>query len=268
MRSIELEEVKRIQLDILRHIHVFCAEHGIRYSLAFGTLLGAIRHQGYIPWDDDIDIMMPRADYEKFIHIFSDEKYVLGDHSLDPNYVDVFAKIHDPNIILVDHRDTQQTYGAFVDIFPIDDMPDDIKEQNKLLRKKSFWNIAYNYKIMHASSKRVWYKNVVILIAHLLLLPLTLDYLIKKVQSLSMQYYGCNSTKKGVIIHATNRMLRIYDSALFEEYKEVPFECYNFNTVRDADAYLTLTYGDYMKLPPESARVPKHHYKYFSKELL
>ena len=126
MKKIETEELKRIQVDILKDIHEFCSINNIHYSLAYGTLLGAIRHQGYIPWDDDIDIMMLRSDYEKFIHTFpgSFKHLSICAPELDLNYYAPYANVWDNRTILdeginnADHRG--KTIGIKIDVFPID----------------------------------------------------------------------------------------------------------------------------------------------------
>ena len=95
MEELGIDKLKQIQLDMLKDIHTFCVEHEIRYSLAFGTLLGAVRHKGYIPWDDDIDIMMPREDYNRFIRSYGNQTYKIADMSVNPNYGLPFAKVED-----------------------------------------------------------------------------------------------------------------------------------------------------------------------------
>ena len=128
------EEIKNIQLDILNSIHQFCSERGIRYSLAFGTLLGAVRHQGYIPWDDDLDIMMPRPDYDRFVAEYqgTHQHYVVQTYKNNESYFLSLAKVYD-------NRTEQIIFptktGVFVDIFPIEGLPETEVEAKQYIDK-------------------------------------------------------------------------------------------------------------------------------------
>ena len=140
MIEIPLEELKSRQLEILTRIDKFCTEHNIQYSLAFGTLLGAIRHKGYIPWDDDIDIMMLRSDYNRFISLFYDEQLRVLSIENESRYILPFAKVVDNNSILIEQSTMELPLGIYVDIFPVDNIPDDISLRNDFYRKKKILN--------------------------------------------------------------------------------------------------------------------------------
>lgn len=130
-KEITMEELRAIQLDILDKIHAFCTEHGIRYSLGGGTLLGAVRHKGYIPWDDDIDIMLPRPDYERFLKEF-DGKYAelnLQHYGNDNTCCIPFAKVYDNRTVLIEKL---QKSGIYIDVFPIDGLPEESKIKDYL----------------------------------------------------------------------------------------------------------------------------------------
>lgn len=115
---INLNEQKRIQLEILDDIHMFCLQNGIRYSLAYGTLLGAIRHQGYIPWDDDIDLMMPRTDYEKFLRSYKSEKNEVLDLRNNDCTIELFSKVSRKGTLMMTQRKAE-VYGELILIFSL-----------------------------------------------------------------------------------------------------------------------------------------------------
>ena len=127
MRRLSIEEAKQIELDILAFIDSFCKQHGIDYFINYGTLIGAIRHKGFIPWDDDIDLSMTRENYERFIQLFTQEqsKYKILALETDERYYNNFIKVVDSTTKIVDTRNTK-TYdsGIFIDIFPMDSFND------------------------------------------------------------------------------------------------------------------------------------------------
>ena len=126
MEEIGIDKLKQIQLDMLKDIHAFCVEHDIRYSLAFGTLLGAVRHKGYIPWDDDVDIMMPREDYNRFIRSYGNNIYRIADMSVNPDYGLPFAKVEDVLTVIEENVEGGSVFGIYIDVFPVDYIPDNM----------------------------------------------------------------------------------------------------------------------------------------------
>lgn len=134
MKEMTLQELHEVQLAMLDAVDNYCRLNHLRYSLGGGTLLGAVRHHGYIPWDDDIDIMMPRPDYEKFMRYFKHEYYKLYDYRTDDTCGFSFAKLIDTRTIVQEYT---ITYSVFIDIFPIDGLP---HQKNYLFTLKSLIN--------------------------------------------------------------------------------------------------------------------------------
>ena len=119
MKKIGIEEQKRIQLDILRDVAEFCEKNELQYFLAYGTLIGAVRHQGYIPWDDDIDIWMPEPDYDQFLKSYQSDKYKVIHNGNTKNYYVNFAKVHDERTRYQEAYTRDTGFGIFIDVFPL-----------------------------------------------------------------------------------------------------------------------------------------------------
>ncbi|MCQ2533876.1 MAG: LicD family protein [Clostridia bacterium] len=131
-KPMTMEEIHQSQMDIIRYIDKLCRDNNIKYSLAYGTLLGAIRHKGFIPWDDDMDIMMERVDYNKFLDIMKKDK---SDRFNVINYENAYfpwTKICDGNTYIIEKDDYRiPNYALWVDVFPIDEMPEPNSEECK-----------------------------------------------------------------------------------------------------------------------------------------
>lgn len=135
-----LARLREVETEIYLEFARVCDKHGLRYFAAFGTALGAVRHQGFIPWDDDIDVAMPREDYEKLMRISEKEfthPYRMLEPRKTPGYVMTFAKLTREDSTFVEATDTDRTYhsGIFIDIFPMDPMPSDPKKRRRIYRR-------------------------------------------------------------------------------------------------------------------------------------
>ena len=257
MKQLTKEEIKQIQLEIMDSIHAFCEQHVLRYSLAYGTLIGAMRHKGYVPWDDDIDIMMPRPDYERFIHEYPGYKknHVVQTHKNDKSYYLPFAKVYD-------NRTEQIIFptktGVFVDVFPIDGFPE-TEEDTKVYLKKKFHVVFHD--ILYTCSNNSYRKGNKLLIA--------LKYIgkrilypsrkrgIEKHDAIVESYPYETANYAGVASNTIWERSRL-PKRIFEEYTKSAFEGRMYNIISNYDIFLSSYYGDYMQLPPEEERVPGH----------
>ena len=145
MKQINIEEIRKLQISILLYVHEFCKKNNIRYSLSGGTLLGAVRHKGYIPWDDDIDIMMPRPDYERFVNEFNenrkDVEYKVICSYNDSQFFQPFAKVVNTKTFLKEtYKRPVAQMGVYIDVFPIDGLPNDEQKREK------YWNFIARQK--------------------------------------------------------------------------------------------------------------------------
>lgn len=260
MRAVGLEEIKRIQLEILDSVHEFCKMHGLRYSLCGGTLLGAVKHKGYVPYDDDIDIMMPRKDYETFLSTYSDsQNFIIRMNKMD-SCREIFSKVCRKGTKLVDPSLGRTTFSVFIDLCPIDGVPHDkhnfymsFRQKDKLLPK-----LCAFYKDVQVN-RLLW----------------QMKYWVKRLTS---GYWG-NAIRLKAEIEAelksndldfspyASEMLVCYDEGLilksevFRKYQEYEFEGRKYMGIADYDTYLKSKYdylGDYMNLPP--LQKPLHEY--------
>ena len=162
--------MKRIQVDILKDVHRFCEENGLHYTLAFGSMLGAIRHKGYIPWDDDIDIALLRPDYEKFVKTYTskDGQYRLYDYRKDSDFHYPYAKIADTRTIL-DENVSMKNIGVNIDVFPFDYMFDTREECTRFIGTLDRLKKLFRIKLVKPGKKNVWWKRILIRIAKIIM---------------------------------------------------------------------------------------------------
>lgn len=264
MKEIDnLEELKALELEIMKKIHLFCEENKIEYFLSYGTLIGAVRHKGFIPWDDDIDIFMTRPEYEKFLSIFPDKAGSLGlelvNHKTKTHYGRNLSKVIDKHTVLYEPQyKTDDPIGVFVDIWPVDGLP-----EHKLIR---WFHVKYAIllkKMILASSMKYdpsysFGKRMSIRIASLFRperLVMKMDRLAKKYPFETSTYVKCYPAQ-----HV------IYSRADFDKRMLLPFEGCEFYAPAAYDKILRAEYGDYMQLPPKEKQVPHHVIHTFYKE--
>ncbi len=256
MRLVEKEAYKRIPLEILLSVTKFCDENKIKYSLAYGTLLGAVRHKGYIPWDDDIDIYMPRADYEKFRSMYLSQRYPLVDLMSDVHYPIGIAKVYDSTTIYYYKKHIRRNIGLFIDVFVIDNIPSDVEERKKWLKKIAFYkfyNSIRNASLTELLASYGWKRNLKI--CFFKLLPIPSYYVHKKLEDLFRQY---NNKECEYVGTATDTRDYVFKREYFDSYIDVEFENHKFKIISSYHDVLSILYGDYMSLPPEKDRKSKH----------
>lgn len=257
MKEMSLREIQLDALAILISFSEFCDNYKLRFNLAGGTLLGAIRHQGFIPWDDDIDVCMPRPDYERFFqldHTFFQEKGFYVQKG-------AYGKISDIHTKLVSQFRLDDKYVT-MDIFPIDGLPDSLDEVKKIYQKTNFYREIYRLNNAKIGEAKTFTKKIVkpffILGARLI----GEKYCINKLREIS-SHYDYNTSK--YIGAVTWGLYGVGERMLKSEYEKtimVNFEGKKFPTYSCWDSYLKGIYGDYMKIPPVEKR-QTHHMKVF-----
>lgn len=261
MKKISVDEMKQIQMDILRDIHLFCQENHLQYTLIFGTLLGAIRHKGYIPWDDDIDIALPRPDYEKFVATYNREgsHYHVYDYRKDADYHNPYAKVADTRTILEENV-SMKDIGINIDVFPVDYMFDTKELCCKFMDSLNGIKKKFRIKLVKPGKKNVWWKRILIRIAKIIMLPYSMKGLTENEYSKINQLN--NVAAKYVAIAVDPEIGPAYKSicprSIFENYIKVPFGNDEFMAIADYDQWLTQMYGDYMTPPADAERTSPH----------
>lgn len=256
MVSIGVSELRKIQLDILSAVHNYCEVNNLRYSLAFGSLLGAVRHKGFIPWDDDIDIVLMRDDYDKLVEGFNgfDKRYRLYEPSLDDDYNFRYAKISDERTLL-EEVCSLRNVGINIDVFPIDNLFDSESDSLSFIKSLKSRKLIMRFKILKDSYKMKWYKRIFLQIGKVCLLPIslrkeTLNFIEKVKRS-----GDCDSIYVASLLCNDTKLLK---RSLFDDYILVEFENRSFYIVKKYDEWLSLEYGNYMQLPPENKRISPH----------
>jgi lipopolysaccharide cholinephosphotransferase len=259
MRVIEIEERKRIQIEILDAVNSFCKENGIRYSLACGTMLGAIRHKGYIPWDDDIDIYMLREDYERFDALFPDvyrDKYEMTSLRRNNDWSICFAKVYDNRTLVVDKKHTQHNIGISIDVFPIDEVPDDDASWNRFNKKRRALIKKLQFANLRFSKSHKWYNNIALIFIKPFLhnahkRAITANNIIQQYDN--KEYHRVFECCQGIFAK------KPFPKKLFFDITETAFEGKTYAGFTDYHTYLSSQYGmDYMTPPPPKKRISYH----------
>ena len=271
MKRIEINEMQKIELEILKYFSNFCDEHKLRYFLSNGTLLGAIRHNGFIPWDDDIDVYMPRNDYMKFLHLVGSSlgpNYKLVTPYNSKKYLYTYAKLFDDRTVLVEFPETlKYTIGVYIDIFPVDGLPDSEIEINKHF-KRTKKLISQNW-LFIAQGKRLTketklYKRMYGYLFVFLARLMGEKFYFNKLDKMARKYDFDKSEEVALTAcgyGAVERMKQSY----FAKCQKVKFENNLFNAPIGYHEYLTSLYGDYMKLPPLEEQIKRHNNETFWK---
>lgn len=257
---ISQDELKAIELDILKNVDQYCKDNKLTYYLAYGTLLGAIRHNGFIPWDDDIDIKMPRKDYERFIESFSLKGFSVYSHRHTKNYLYPFAKVSNDKTVLIEksHRKPFEGLGVYIDVFPVDNLPDNrvlryictgISRIFRYIYISKTINVDKTQKISRYVTSKLIRLVTSLISTHSILLMW--DKLLMKYQN-NKQFLGCMVWGYG------KREVMRSEEVLPPSHAY--FEGCQFSAPYNADYYLKTLYNDYMKLPPTEKQVTHHDF--------
>ena len=264
-----LRRLQEIELDILKRFLSICEQYSLTYYMLGGTLLGAVRHQGFIPWDDDIDIGMPRPDYERFLTIAERElSFPYRLHTLNTPgcaYSYYYARMENETVKLERNVSFRPVViCAWIDIFPLDGVPDDIKTRNRWLKKCTFYHNAfiasqYSYLAVPEKKKRsFWKRSVRWAIEHTHAEKIISTRLIWKQFDRALRQNDFDKCHSIINFCGYWKLKEMFPKTIYGKGKLYPFEDLLLNGPEDADFVLRQMYGDYMT-PPEDAQ-RDHHY--------
>lgn len=266
MQELTLKEIQLISLEILKDVHSFCIKENITYSLAYGTLIGAVRHCGFIPWDNDIDIIMPRPEYEKFIHSYKSDKYelaYLGCTKYD--CLITYARVFDTKkTVAKNYNWIKSEVGIWIDIFPLDGVS----------------NNTFSFIEMYNSYKKIWDNLIVTKVQFESIfnkkhISEKLRLLIRKCRTLNglgghKRYKQYNNLIQAIPFGTTDfcSQLTVMDNgpvehipiSVFNKTKLMKFENTEFYVIKNFDLVLRSIYGDYMQMPPPNQQVPHQEF--------
>lgn len=263
MKELTLQELKDIEFEILKMFDAFCKENNIKYYLSHGTLLGAIRYKKFIPWDDDVDLLIPREDYNRMISLFKDsDRYHLFAFEKDPNYRYPIAKLCDMTTRKVEFGyNNGVELGVDIDLFPLDAWDDDLekakKEAKYIRRNMECLRLTKIKKSDSPNPIKRFIKSIIMVFCKMR----GSEHYIRNIINASHKegqkgnnYLGCKAWcvygNKGII-----------PAEVFADTVDVEFENEKFPAPVGWDKYLTCLYGDYLPEPPKEKQVTHHGFK-------
>lgn len=263
----ELKKLHQIELKILQEIIRICTEHDITYFTVGGTTLGALRHNGFIPWDDDIDIGMMRDDYERFLSIAPQalqDGFTLQHFKTDSNTPTYFAKVRKDGTEFIEKhsKNVLMHQGVFIDIMPYDAVPEDGRVRKGYYRSAALWTQLYIAKTLWVASytqskiKKLLFSAVRSAL-HVLLLPVPKSYLFHRLDSVMRAY---NQTSSPMV---SSKGLPVFTC---DQKDLIPVQMHQFESLTvaipaNSERVLQIQYGDWNQLPPENQRINHAPYR-------
>lgn len=259
-KYLQLEDIKKISLEILKKVAKICDDNGFRYILAYGTLIGAIRHHGFIPWDDDIDIQMPRPDYERFLTYMETHHDELGNlrvfnRNNTKNYFYGITRVCNTDFEIHTNNERDCGMGIFIDVYPLDGVGRTYEEAVYRLIKANRVNLNY---VTDSVIKVAYTGSIHERLRKAIVRMLGAKYYEKKIEEILQ---SCNYEESNYLgIASWLDVPQVYNKTVFDNRVKVSFEDTEFYAPKDYDYVLRLIYGDYMKLPPKEDQAPHHGY--------
>lgn len=267
--AIDLSQLKKIQLEIMDFFDKWCRSQGIVYYITAGTLIGALRHKGFIPWDDDIDVVMLRKDYDLLMEKFP--KCNTGDYRLfafetDKDCIYPYAKVYDSSTVLIEGDErVSPKIGVNIDIFPLDNATNDYQNAVRMKKRIKPLNDILGIKLLD-NINRGFKKNIMVWALRCVAAPFPFPWLIKRIINKSKDYITEDESKYVVnsVIYAKGER-EILERKWFKETIELEFEGRSYLAPIGADQYMKRLFGDYLTLPPENQRISHHRFHAYYK---
>lgn len=257
-------QLKSTLVEILAEFDKICKENNLKYSIAGGTLLGAVRHKGFIPWDDDIDVIMLRPDYDKLIDLqYESENYIIKHYKYSKDYYYVFSKMMDKRTKLEEFGRAEKDMGVYIDIMPLDYLPDDKGKWPKIFKTAKFdkklvdkigSDLTFNRSFSLKYAAKLLFK--------LIIFPFKKTILSFIEKRMSKYEFGdCCSN----LVYNIYGSKAVFPTDLFNDITYLDFENIKAAAFKDYDKYLKALFNNYMELPPEEERVTHHNFIAYKK---
>ena len=254
----ELQSLQMVLLEMLVEIDRICQKHGIRYGIDGGTLLGAVRHKGFIPWDDDLDIVMVRSEYTKLREACRTDldatRFFFQDNTTDPHYRWGYGRIRrlDSEFVRCGQEHLKMKTGIFLDIFPRDNVPEAILPRLLHTFRCFFWRKVLYSEVGKLTATNVMQRGIY---GILNLIPAARAFKAYEKMARTQNAKTSNLVRcYGFTIATKQKQLYAYPRQWFEEFAPISFAGRMFPACRDYVGYLTFVYGDYMQMPPPEQR--------------
>ena len=254
------ENIQIQEMKILKEFDRLCRGNGLKYSVAYGTMIGAVRHKGFIPWDDDVDVWMQRSDIGKLKEICKtqmNENFFYQTNETDSEYFYLLDKIRENNTVFRESFVSKYKihHGVYIDIFPLDYMPDNLVHRYFHYLHYRFYRAGLMAKYLDINY-RTGLKKVMARLVRIAYAPFSVEFLYKKANKTASKY----DKKTGYLANlaSASAWRDVFPASIYEKVSSVPFEDMEVLCIDEYDRYLTDIYGAYMKLPPVERRNTRH----------
>lgn len=268
MKEISTSQVIEIRKKLLFEFHNLCEKDGIKYSIGYGTLLGAVRHKGMIPWDDDIDVIVSREGFERLNEIYNTndcrDKYQFLSHKNHPEIKTKIGYFIDFDTITETAYKTNEYHGVHIDVYPVDVVPNGKLEQLTYFFRRRLLHILIRAKDIHpevVQGRQKAIRKVVLFLCK----PFNYDRILDKLQAVSSKYKEMpEKDRKTACISVETGSPLCFPYSITTQYTKYKYDDNQFWGYKDYDSILKAWYGDYMTPPPEQERkMPDHKFVHF-----